>query len=110
MPVKLSHIVSRRYAHGRLNARGFRDPAFSSSHECTGSFMLATYIDVIIMFCVGLWTTGVGYGYLPVPGKANAVPQKQWFARFGTLFKWCGPLLLVISVALAGATLMGLTK
>jgi hypothetical protein len=70
--------------------------------------MLATYIDVIIMFCVGLWTTGVGYGYLPVPGKADALAQQQWLARFGKLFKWRGPILLVISVALAGATYMGL--
>ena len=70
--------------------------------------MLATYIDVIIMFCVGLWTTGVGYGYLPAPGKADALAQQQWLARFGKLFKWCGPALLVISVVLAGATYMGL--
>jgi hypothetical protein len=72
--------------------------------------MLATYIDEIIMFCVGLWTTAVGFGYLPAPGKADTLAQQQWLARFGKLFKWCGPLLLVISVALAGATFMGLAK
>jgi hypothetical protein len=72
--------------------------------------MLATYIDEIIMFGVGLWITGIGYGYLPAPGKAGTLLQQQWFARFGGLLKWCGPLLLVISVALAGATYMGLSN
>ncbi|MGE0242144.1 MAG: hypothetical protein AB7S59_25750 [Parvibaculaceae bacterium] len=62
--------------------------------------MLANYIDEIIMFCVGAWATATGFGYLPMPVKDPAAAQ-QWQARFGTLFKWIGPLLLVISIVLA---------
>ena len=64
--------------------------------------MLASYIDQIIMFCVGLWATAVGFGYLPMPAKDPAA-RLQWQARFGTLLKWIGPLLLGISVVLAVA-------
>ncbi|WP_119272952.1 hypothetical protein [Taklimakanibacter deserti] len=62
--------------------------------------MLATYIDEIIMFCVGVWATATGFGYLPMPGK-DPLAQQQWRARFGTMLKWIGPALLVISVVLA---------
>ena len=63
--------------------------------------MLAGYIDQIIMFLVGAWATGVGYGALPALGKDPAA-KEQWKARFGKLFKIIGPLLMVIAVALAG--------
>jgi len=29
--------------------------------------MIAEYIDSIIMFCVGLWVSAVGFGRLPAP-------------------------------------------
>lgn len=62
--------------------------------------MIAEYIDQAIMLCVGAWASGVGYGYLPALGKDPAA-QQQWFARFGKLLKVIGPLLVVISIALA---------
>ncbi len=62
--------------------------------------MLANYIDEIIMFCVGLWATATGFGYLAMPAK-DPLAQQQWRLRFGTALKWIGPLLLVISIALA---------
>lgn len=62
--------------------------------------MLAAYIDQIIMFLVGVWATGVGYGFLPALGK-DAAAQEQWKARFGKLFKFIGPALIVIALVLA---------
>jgi len=61
--------------------------------------MLAAYIDQIIMFLVGVWATGVGYGFLPALGK-DAAAKEQWKARFEKLFKVIGPLLMAIAVAL----------
>ena len=62
--------------------------------------MLATYIDQIIMFFVGAWATGIGYGFLPALGK-DAAAQLQWRTRFGKIFKIIGPLLIVIASVLA---------
>ena len=62
--------------------------------------MIANYIDELIMFCVGAWATAVGFGYLQMPAK-DPVARQQWQARFGTMFKYIGPILLVISVVLA---------
>lgn len=62
--------------------------------------MLASYIDEIIMFCVGVWATATGFGYLQVPVK-DPMARQQWQARFGKILKWIGPALLVISVGLA---------
>ncbi|MGI6853869.1 hypothetical protein [Mesorhizobium sp. 1B3] len=61
--------------------------------------MIIDYIDQIIMFCAGVWVTAVGFGYLPLPGKAAAQPP--WVTVAAGHFKWMGPLLLVIAVALA---------
>lgn len=65
--------------------------------------MIAAYIDEIIMFCAGAWMTAVGFGFLPPPGQ-NPAGNMAWLARFGTLFKWIGPLLVVISIVLAIAS------
>jgi hypothetical protein len=68
--------------------------------------MLAAYIDQIIMFMVGAWATGVGYGFLPALGKDEGA-KEQWKAKFGKLFKIIGPLLMVIALALAVAEFVG---
>lgn len=62
--------------------------------------MIANYIDEIIMFCAGLWATATGFGYLQMPAK-DPVAREEWQARFGTALRWIGPILLVISIALA---------
>jgi len=64
--------------------------------------MLAAYIDEIIMFCAGLWMTAVGLGFLPLPG--DVTKQPDWLLTIVGHFKWMGPLLLVIAVALAAAS------
>lgn len=61
--------------------------------------MIADHIDQVIMFCVGIWMTAVGFGYVPLPG--NAAAQQPWVLRIASQFKWMGPLLLAISVILA---------
>jgi hypothetical protein len=68
--------------------------------------MIAAYIDQIIMFCAGAWITAVGFGYLPAPAK-DPFAQQQWMARFGKLFKICGPLLLVAAMVLAVGKYLG---
>ncbi|CAN7436261.1 hypothetical protein [Bosea sp. LjRoot237] len=64
--------------------------------------MIAAYIDEFIMFCAGLWMTAVGLGYLPLPG--NATNQPHWVTTLAGHFKWMGPLLLAIAIALAMAS------
>jgi len=65
--------------------------------------MLFEYIIQIIMFFVGVWATGIGYGSHPVLEK-DAV-----FHEVGkTFFKIIGPLFIVIALAFAGAELMGI--
>ena len=61
--------------------------------------MLANYIDNLIMFCVGAWATAVGFGYLQMPAK-DPLTRQQWQTRFGTMFKWTGPILMVIAIVL----------
>ena len=68
--------------------------------------MLAAYIDQIIMFAVGAWATGVGYGFLPALGK-DAAAKEQWKAKFGKLFKFIGPALIVIALTLAAGQYIG---
>lgn len=64
--------------------------------------MIAAYIDEFIMFCVGLWMTAVGFGYLPLSG--NPASQPPWVLTVAGHFKWMGPLLLAIAIALAVAS------
>ncbi len=64
--------------------------------------MIAAYIDEFIMFCAGLWMTAVGFGYLPLRG--NAASQPHWVTTVAGHFKWMGPLLLAIAIALAMAS------
>jgi hypothetical protein len=64
--------------------------------------MIAEYIDSIIMFCVGLYGSAVGFGLLPAPIK-DPIAGKQWLAQWGKFFKIGGPLLVVISLILAVA-------
>ena len=68
--------------------------------------MLAEYIDSIIMFLAGAYFTAVAFGRLRPPSK-DPVAGQQWLARFGRMLKVIGPLLLVISIVLAGATFFG---
>ena len=60
---------------------------------------MALYIDQTIMFLVGAYATGVGFGWVSSPAKGPAAAD--WQRRYGRLFKFLGPVLLVISVALA---------
>ena len=64
--------------------------------------MIADYIDSIIMFCVGLYVSAVGFGRLPAPTK-DPIAGKQWLTQYGKFFKIGGPLLVVISLILAAA-------
>lgn len=64
--------------------------------------MVAAYIDEFIMFCVGLWMTAVGLGYLVLPG--NPATQPAWVSKLAGHFKWMGPLLLFIAIVLAVAS------
>jgi hypothetical protein len=64
--------------------------------------MVAAYIDEFIMICVGIWMSGVGYGFLQMPSQPQAGPQ-PWWAQIPRHFKWMGPLLVVIAVVLAVA-------
>lgn len=68
--------------------------------------MPAEYIDSIIMFFFGAYLTAVAFGRLPPPSK-DPVAGLQWVARFGKLLKVIGPLLLLISIALAAAKALG---
>ncbi|PDQ22505.1 hypothetical protein CN311_03390 [Mesorhizobium sanjuanii] len=65
--------------------------------------MIAAYIDEFIMFCAGLWMSGVGYRFLRMPNQPQA-SQQTWLARLPGHFKWMGPLLLIISIVLAVAS------
>ena len=62
--------------------------------------MIAAHVDEIIMFCAGAWMSAIGFGLLPAPGR-NPASGASWLERYGTLFKWGGPLLLIISIVLA---------
>ena len=64
--------------------------------------MVANYIDEFIMFCVGLWMTGVGFGLLQSPFQARP-GQQPWVLQVAKHFKWMGPLLILIAIVLAFA-------
>lgn len=64
--------------------------------------MIGDYIDEFIMFCVGLWMTGVGFKFLQLPTRTQA-GQQAWWAHILNHFRWMGPLLLIIAVVLAVA-------
>lgn len=68
--------------------------------------MIAEYIDSIIMFVAGAYFTAVAFGRLSPPSK-DPVAGQQWLARFGKMLKVVGPLLMVISIALAAAKAFG---
>jgi hypothetical protein len=69
--------------------------------------MIAEYIDSIILFCVGLWASGVVFGRLPAPTKDTVAGQK-WLAQYGKLFRIAGPSLVAISLILAAGRFFGL--
>jgi hypothetical protein len=71
--------------------------------------MLAQYIDSIIMFAVGVYATGVAFGWLAPPTKDVAAGQ-QWFARYGTWFKIIGPMMMLIALILAYSHAAGLGR
>jgi hypothetical protein len=64
--------------------------------------VIANYIDEFIMFCVGLWMTGVGFGLLQSPFHAQP-GQQPWWLQVAKHFKWMGPLLILIAIVLAFA-------
>jgi hypothetical protein len=64
--------------------------------------VVANYIDEFIMFCVGLWMTGVGFGLLQSPFQARS-GQQPWLLQVARHFKWMGPLLILIAIVLAFA-------
>ena len=63
---------------------------------------IVAYIDEFIMFCGGLWMTAAGLDHLPLPG--NAANRSPWVTTLVSHFKWMGPLLLAIAIALAIAS------
>ncbi|MEJ1120176.1 hypothetical protein V9K92_17010 [Phyllobacterium sp. CCNWLW109] len=65
--------------------------------------MIAAYIDEVIMFCAGLWMTGVGFRYLSFPAPDQSA-KNAWLANIVPHFKWMGPLLLIIAIVLAIAS------
>jgi hypothetical protein len=64
--------------------------------------MIAAYVDEFIMCCAGLWMTAVGFGYLPLPGHPSGRPSRT--LAVAAHFKWMGPLLIAIALALAVAS------
>jgi hypothetical protein len=59
----------------------------------------------MIMFLVGVYATGVGYGWLPSPARGPSAAE--WQRRFLPLFRLIGPGLLVISIVLLFAEHFG---
>ncbi|PJO48193.1 hypothetical protein CQ054_22230 [Ochrobactrum sp. MYb29] len=55
------------------------------------------YIDQIIMFAAGIWMSAVGFDHIKFSS------DQELFNRFVWHFKWMGPLLALIAVALAFA-------
>jgi hypothetical protein len=62
---------------------------------------MARYVDQLIMLLVGVYASGVGFGWFPSPAKGPKAAD--WNTRFGRYFKIIGPLLVLIALALAGA-------
>jgi hypothetical protein len=65
---------------------------------------MANYVDHLITFLVGLYATGVGYGWLASPARGPSAAN--WQRRFGPLLRLIGPTLLVIAVGLMVAEYM----
>jgi len=55
------------------------------------------YIDQITMFAAGIWMSAVGFDHIKFSS------DHERFNRFVWHFKWMGPLLALIAVALAFA-------
>jgi hypothetical protein len=64
--------------------------------------VIAAYIDEFIMVCVGVWMSGVGFGFFASPFQAPPGPQ-PWWMTVVPHFKWMGPLLIAIAIVLAVA-------
>jgi hypothetical protein len=62
--------------------------------------MIAEYVDQFIMFCAGLWMSGVGFGLLAFPAQTKP-GQPAWWEQLVGHFKWMGPLLVAIAIVLA---------
>ena len=71
--------------------------------------MLAAYIDSIIMFAVGVYATGVGFGQLAPPTK-DVTAGRQWLARYGNWFRILGPIMMLIALILAYGQAAGLGR
>jgi hypothetical protein len=58
--------------------------------------MLARHVDGLLMLAVALWTSSVGFGWLPLDpqGKSPSV------AKFKRHAPWMGPLLAFITILL----------
>ncbi len=61
--------------------------------------MIAEYIDEIIMLAVGAWMTLLGFGIIAAP--TGNKPAQPWLQTMIVHFRWMGPLLVVIALALA---------
>ena len=60
---------------------------------------MAGYVDQIIMLCVGLYATSVGFGWLSLPVKSG--PAEARHEHFRRISKILGPLLIVCALLLA---------
>jgi hypothetical protein len=65
--------------------------------------VIAAYIDEFIMVCVGVWMSGVGFGFLQSPFQPPPVGPQPWWMTLVSHFKWMGPLLIAIAIVLAVA-------
>ena len=54
---------------------------------------MAKYVDELIMLAAGLWMACWGFGILPAPASLRG--------RYLLVFKWGGPVLIIIALALA---------
>jgi hypothetical protein len=77
-------------------------PEYQGGFFAGEGVVIAAYIDEFIMVCVGIWMTGVGFGFFASPFQAPPGPQ-PWWMTVARHFKWMGPLLIVIAVVLAVA-------
>lgn len=66
-------------------------------HTRVGGVPDLQYIDQIIMFTAGIWMSAVGFGHIKFSST------QELFNRLVSHFKWIGPLLVLIAVALGFA-------
>jgi hypothetical protein len=54
---------------------------------------------LIFGFLAGFYATGVGFGFLPAPGKDH-MAQQNWINRHGKQFRILGPIIITFTITL----------